>query len=305
MMPLSSSPTARNEVDPANGQFGVSEFTHWFQSFEEDVALYQQTGVASMELCERKLARETTRAWQQLAFLKETGLRVSSVQPRVHALFQDFMCPDLEMPQERLAEYRKSIDLIAKFFPNIPLVTISGRAPRSNYQLAHQTARKLYPDLADYAADQGVRIMFEPLHPILMNTDTFICSLTEAMRLVEDVDRKNFGICLDVWHVWQEPLIHQQIRKLGDRLFGVHISDWPKDEPRCPADRLLPGDGCIDLAVLFASIEASGYRGSYCLEIFSDEELSDSLWRQDGAHVIERAREGFNSSWNMRHEHSA
>jgi sugar phosphate isomerase/epimerase len=290
------------EMEFLNPPFGVSEFTHWFQSFEEDLQLYLRTGVDSIEICERKLDSKPERAREQLASLKASGLRVGSVQPRVHALFQDFMCPALESPVERLAQYRKSIDLISAFFPGVPLVTITGKAPGFNYRLAHETARRLYAELADYAADHGLRIMLEPLHPILMNTDTFICSLREASRLADAVNRENFGVCLDVWHVWDEMLIEDQIRKLGERLFGVHISDWPAAQPRCLADRLLPGDGCINLPALFGSIEASGYRGAYCLEIFSDTALDDSLWRQDGAQVIDRARQGFQRSWSRRHE---
>jgi len=282
-------------------RFGVSEFTHWFQTFEPDVRLYAQMSVDGIELCERKLAKDPDRAREQLAFLRESGLAVSSIQPRVHALFPDFMCPELLNPLERLAEYRKTIDLMSEFFPTSPLVTITGSAPRSNYQLAHQLARKSYAELADYAAGHGMRIMLEPLHPMFMNTDTFICSLNEAMGIIHAVNRENFGLLIDVWHVWQEPLIQERIQAVGDRLFGVHISDWPTNEPRCSADRLLPGDGCIDLPGLFGAIEMTGYPGVYCLEIFSDTALPDSLWREDAAQVIERGRQGFQRAWNNRH----
>jgi sugar phosphate isomerase/epimerase len=280
--------------------FGVSEFTHWFQTFEQDILLYKQAGADSIEVCERKLARDPMQSREQLAFLKSQGLPVSSVQPRVHALFQDFMCPELADPVERMREFRKTIDLFSEFFPEAPLVTIGGMAPQSNYRLAHRTARKLYSELADYAAARGMRIMYEPLHPILMNTDTFICTLKEARMLVDAVNRENFGLCLDVWHVWQEPLIEEQIQALGDWLFGVHVSDWPVEEPRCVADRLLPGDGCIPLPALLRAIEKTGYQGPYCLEIFSDPALPDSLWRQDPVQVIERGRRGFYNAWKSR-----
>jgi sugar phosphate isomerase/epimerase len=280
--------------------FGVSEFTNWLQTFEQDVSLYRQLRVDSIEVCERKLADDPAQSREQLAFLKTQPLTVSSIQPRVHALFRDFMCPDLADPVARMRQFRKTIDLFSEFFPEAPLVTIGGMAPQSNYRSAHRTARKLYSELADYAAARGTRIMFEPLHPILMNTDTFICTLKEATRLVEAVNRQNFGLCLDLWHVWQEPLIEEQIQALGDRLFGVHISDWPADEPRCAADRLLPGDGCIPMPALFRAIEKTGYRGAYCLEIFSDPALPDSLWHQDAAQVIERGRRGFYNAWKNR-----
>ena len=282
--------------------FSVSEFTTWDLSFEQDVALYRSLNLAGIEVCERKLSTDAGQAREQLAMLRESGLEITSVQPRVHALFKDAMCPELDDPAERLRRYRETIDLIAQCFPgqDIPLVAIGGNAPAYNFRLAHETARRLYPDLARYAADRGVRIMFEPLHPILMNADTFICSLDEALRLIEDVDEPAFGLMLDVWHVWQERDIGPRVRELGKMIFGVHISDWPRQQPRGLADRILPGDGLIDLPALLGAIAATGYQGAYCLEIFSAREWPDSLWWVDPAKVIEDGRRGFYKAWEAR-----
>lgn len=282
--------------------FAVSQFTTWHQTFEQDIELYHALGIECIEVCERKLSTDRAKARDQLAALRDMGLRVSSVQPRVHALFQDGMCPDLSDPDERAGRYRATIDLIADAFPGecIPLVTISGNAPGYNFRVAHQTARRIYPDLADYAADRGLRIMFEPLSPILMNADSFICNLDDAMKLIEDVGRDNFGLMLDVWHLWSERDIAQRIEVAGDRIFGVHVCDWPRDEPRHVGDRVLPGDGRIDLPTMLGAIERAGYAGAYCLEIFSIDALPDSLWRADPADVVRRGRDGFNRAWEQR-----
>ncbi|HEY8668920.1 MAG TPA: sugar phosphate isomerase/epimerase family protein [Tepidisphaeraceae bacterium] len=289
-------------------EFSVSEFTTWHQSFEEDVALYRELGVDGIEVCERKLSDDPGRAREQLQELKRMGqggqgrLKVTSVQPRVHALFCDFMCPDVQEPEARLARYRQSIDLFSPVFAgeNLPMVTIGGNAPGSNFRLAHETARALYPKLADYAAERGMRIMFEPLNPILMNNDTFICTLDDAMRLIDDVGRDNFGLMLDLWHIFREPNIAERIANLGDRIFAVHISDYPKEEVRHPADRLIPGTGVIDLPKLLGAIERTGYRGAYCLEIFSADHLAGSLWQADAREVIVQSREGFRRAWDAR-----
>lgn len=282
--------------------FAVSQFTTWHQTFEQDIELYHALGVECIEVCERKLSTDPGKARDQLAALRDKGLRVSSVQPRVHALFQDSMCPDLLDPDERANRYRATIDLIADAFPGecIPLVAISGNAPGYNFRLAHQTARRIYPDLADYAADRGLRVMFEPLSPILMNADSFVCGLDDAMRLIDDVDRENFGLMLDVWHLWWERSIAQRITDVGDRIFGVHVCDWPHNEPRHVGDRVLPGDGVIDLPSMLGAIEDTGYTGAYCLEIFSIDALPDSLWRAEPAGVIRRGRDGFNKAWEQR-----
>lgn len=282
--------------------FSVSQFTTWHQSHEQDVDLYKQLEVGGIEICERKLSLDSGKAREQLAMVKDSGLCVTSVQPRVHALFKDFMCPDLEDSDERMDRFCQSIDLFSDCFPSqdLPLVSISGAAPDLNFQAAHATARRIYPPLADYAADRGLRIMYEPLSPVLMNTDTITCNLWEAVQLVEDVNRPNFGLMLDIWHIWREPQIHERIASLGSMIFGVHISDWPDGEPRHPGDRRNCGDGIIDLPHMCGAIEKSGYRGAYCLEIFSVDELPDSLWQADPAQIIQRGRRGFECAWEAR-----
>lgn len=104
----------------------------------------------------------------------------------------------------------------------------------------------------------------------------------------------------DVWHIWREPNIAERVAGLGDRVLGVHVCDWAPEEPRGFMDRLLPGRGAIDLPALLGAIERTGYRGAYCLEIFSAEDLPDSLWREDPAEVVRRGRAGSGQAWAAR-----
>lgn len=284
--------------------FSVSQYTTYPLSFEQDIRLYAALGVHGIELCEEKLSPDAGRRHEQIAMLKESGLRVTSVQPAMLSVFPHTL--DLGRapsdPAQRRVHYRRTIDLVAENFPgeSVPLVAGGGIAPNQNFREAHRIAREHYRELADYAGDRGVRLMFEPLSPNHMNLFTFISNLTEALALIEDVCRPNFGLCLDVWHVWREPGMAQRLAKLPDIIHAVHLCDWPAGEPRCLADRVLPGDGLIDFPSLLAGIEATGYRGAYCLEIFSDTSLEDSLWTTDPRLVVERGRAGFLKSWNRR-----
>jgi sugar phosphate isomerase/epimerase len=282
-----------------NPLFAVSEFTTWHQTFEEDVALYLELGVDAIEVCERKLSKDLAKARDQLAHLKETKLIICSIQPRVHALFPDSMSPEPTDAEERVEAFTRSVDLFAEFFPNTPVVAISGNAPNYNYRYAHETARKLYPHLANHAASKNMRIAFEPLSVVLMNNDSFISTLDEAVTLVQDIDHSNFGLLIDVWHVWREPIIEERLAKL-ETIFAVHLCDWPKGEPRAVADRAIPGEGMIDLPGLFAAIEKTGFNGAYALELFSADHLPDSLWRQDPKIVIEKSRKNFYKAWEER-----
>jgi len=130
-----------------------------------------------------------------------------------------------------------------------------------------------------------VRLAYEPLNPVLFNTDTALWGLDQALELVERVDHPALGLCVDTWNIFQTPDLHQVIQKSGERIFLVQVSDWHR--PRSGADRISLGDGSIDNAAIVKSVRDAGYRGPYVLEIFSGESLSGSIWRADLDVVIE------------------
>lgn len=274
--------------------FGVSQYTTWTQSFEQDLGLFQAAGIAHIEVCEAKL--DPADPGPQLQQLVESGLRVVSVQPALHSLFPDFPRPEPKLPSERMAKLRRSIELFGRHFPGVTLVTISGAAPQGNYYEAYRTAVAEYKAVTKIAADHGVRLALEPLNPILMNVDTFLCSLAHAGRVIEGVDHPQFGLFVDVWHVWEEADVVAMIQKYSDRIFGVHVNDWR--DPRAIGDRYLPGEGKIPLVALLQAIRNSGYTGVYTLEIFSELHLSGSLW-QDPQRTVVEGKKNFTKIWEQ------
>ena len=272
--------------------FGVSQYTTWPQTFEQDLQLYRDAGVEWVEVCEAKLAAADPHP--QLALLKDSGLKVSSVQPRLHSLFPDFPRPQPAAPRERMRRFGETIRLFGRYFPGTTLVTITGAAPGGDYDAAYREAVKEYREVAAIAADHGVRVALEPLNPILMNVDTFICSLAHAGRIIEAVDLPSFGIFLDVWHFWEEAGAAQKIEKFGGKIFGVHVNDWRT--PRAFGDRHLPGEGEIPLVELIRAIRKTGYAGAYTLEIFSELHLGGSLWANPRRTVVQ-GQKAFQKIW--------
>jgi len=274
--------------------FGVSQYTTGPQTFAQDLELFHAAGVDTIEVCEGKL--DTANPDPQLQQIKEMGLHVSSVQPRLHSLFPDAPRPEPKSPRERMALLRKTIELFGRHFPGTTLVTIPGAAPDGDYALAYRTAAQEYKEVAQAAADHGVRLALEPLNPILMNVDTFLCSLAQAGRVIESVDHPQFGLFLDVWHFWEEADAPALIQKYGGKIFGVHINDWRT--PRAFGDRYLPGDGVIPLVPLLKAIRQTGYTGTYTLEIFSETRLDGSLWADPRRTVIE-GKKAFAKIWEQ------
>ena len=172
-----------------------------------------------------------------------------------------------------------------------PFVVITGAAPRGDCDLVFRTLLEGLPTLADHAAGLGMRLAFEPLNPVLFNTDTSIWGLDAALDLIECIDHPNLGVCLDSWNVFQTPNLLETIERARGKIFVVQLSDWQR--PRANADRRNIGEGIIPTADIIAAARRAGYDGAYVLEIFSEESLPDSLWRGDIASHLRRNASAF------------
>jgi sugar phosphate isomerase/epimerase len=273
-------------------RFGVSQFTTSPWSFEQDVESYAKLGVDAIEVCEFKLDEE--RFAQQLALIEDRGLAISSVQPAIRTLFPSRTQPEPEDLYERTSLFRRAIERMGRFARGIPFVTNTGPPPAGNVQKVMEVAAREYRMLADFARVCGASIALEPLNPVLMNVESAIWTLEQAMRIVSAVDRDNFGICVDTWNIWQNAGVVEAIKACSDRIFVVHVSDWRT--PQSFADRRVAGQGESPLPMLIRAIHESGYRGAYVLEIFSDE-VPDSLWEADLSAVVEDSRIGLERAW--------
>ncbi len=264
-------------------RFGISQFTTTPWPFERDLIEYPRAGAGWIEICEFKLDRADYAP--QLEAVVSAGLRISSVQPTVHAVYPDSLAPAPLDPYVRVRHFERSMERIAPYVPGgTPFVVISGAAPNGDNARVYATLLEVLPQLADRAAHLGVRLAFEPLNPVLFHTDTAIWGLDAALELVQRIDHNQLGICLDTWNIFQTPDLLATIERAREKIFVVQISDWQR--PRSNADRRSLGEGTIPTRELLAAAERAGYEGPYVLEIFSEESLPDSLWTGDiGAHL--------------------
>lgn len=277
-------------------QFAVSEFTTQPWSFEQDVEAYPGLGVAAMEVCEAKLQPE--RVAEQLAEVGRHGLRISSVQPAVRTLFPSQTQPEPQEVPERMAHFRQTIERCTGATQGatqgVPFVTNTGIPPDGNMQHVLDVAADEYRKLADFAREHGVRVCLEPLNPTIMNVESTIWTLHQALEVVRAVDRENFGICLDLWNVFQNANVEDEIRTCGDHIFLVQLADYRT--PRSYQDRHIPGQGEIPLPRLLRAIHESAYRGPYVVEIFSSG-VPNALWQQDLKRVVADSRAGLDAAW--------
>ena len=110
--------------------------------------------------------------------------------------------------------------------------------------------------LADFAAERGVKLAFEP------EPGMFLDTMDKFAELHGRVNRANFGLTLDVGHLvcqGEEP-VSEQLAKWKEWLWNVHIEDM---EPGVH-DHLMFGEGSVDFADVFAGLRRAGYnRGVY------------------------------------------
>jgi sugar phosphate isomerase/epimerase len=274
-------------------QFGFSEYCTPMWSLEEDLQHFRAAGATCFELSEAKM--EHQRMEEQLALIRESGLHVSTVQPAVESFFDVKLSATKVTLEANRESLHNSVEFLGKSRIADRFNTISGVLPDYSWAEALPYFAKEYRELCRRAADYEIKVMIEPLHPIYCGLDSMISTFSEAAQLVDAVGADNLGFTFDVWHVWQQATVYEDIFKHADRIWAVHISDWKPI--RCAVDRHIPGDGQIPLGKLMRTLEAAGYDNGYLVEFFSDRLLPDSLWRQDMDHVLRLCKMGFDKAW--------
>ena len=94
-----------------------------------------------------------------------------------------------------------------------------------------------------------------------------------------------------------------ELRSYGGIIRTVHLCDRPA-VVRSWCDRVLPGDGIVDLAAVLKALMDVGYDGWFEFEILSDdgtcmEVFPDSLWRLNPVELIREGRLRFLSAWQQ------
>ena len=270
----------------------ISEFTTMPWPFARDVETYARLGFDGIELCEEKLDAGDCAA--QVALIHEAGLVISSVQPKVRTFLASRMQSEPRDPDERFACFAQSIERIAPHTPGAIFVANTGAPDDGNLAKAERFATNQLRRLADIAERHDIRIALEPLNPAIVNVETAIWTIDQALEIVEVTGSDRIGICLDLWNVWQQADLESAIARAGSRIFALQVSDWRT--PRSFADRLVPGDGVIPLGPLLHQIYNAGYHGVCAIEIFS-KDVPDSLWEGDLVALLQRSRAGLRAAW--------
>jgi sugar phosphate isomerase/epimerase len=249
-------------------RLSISQITTVTQSFAEDLDAYRAAGADGIGIWEMKLAEDS------LERFRGSGLGAAAAVPAVPSILPLPLMEGPEDPGERVEAIRSGIRLLAAFEPECVLF-LTG--PGHDRRAILEGIRAV----ADEGREQGVRVVLEPIQREFLHLWSTVGSLGEAAALVDEAGVE-VGLMYDAWHLWREPL--SEIERYRDRIGGVHLADW-REPTRSTNDRVLPGDGVIDFVPILDVLRWDGF---YDLEIFSDAELSESLWQEEPRSLARR-----------------
>ncbi len=164
--------------------------------------------------------------------------------------------------------------------------------------------RKIYVErfraCADILARSHVRLGLEflgPLHIRKAFPYEFIWRMNEMLEFAKECG-PNVGLLVDSWHWYHAGATTKDILAAGrDRIVHVQINDSAKLPPEQVRDneRLLPGEGVIDLIGFLGALKETGYNDALSVEVFGRglKEMPPAegarLGYQYGSKVLEKA----------------
>ncbi|MBK8505423.1 MAG: sugar phosphate isomerase/epimerase [Saprospiraceae bacterium] len=173
--------------------------------------------------------------------------------------------------QRAIDHNRKLIDEAAEI--NAPLlVLVCGADPQQSLTTSRDQIRAGIEAILPHARANNVRLAIEPLHPMYADTRSAINTLAQANDMAEKVADDHVGIAVDVYHLWWDSDLQNQIQRCGEEgnLLAFHICDWKYPTEDMLNDRGLMGEGCIPVKEISSWVKTAGFTGWIEVEIFSN-----------------------------------
>ncbi|MFO1247259.1 MAG: sugar phosphate isomerase/epimerase family protein [Alphaproteobacteria bacterium] len=218
------------------------------------------------------------------AGLKEAAAMVRANGLRVTGLCRGGMFPAADVAGRAAAidDNKRAIDEACALGADCLVLVVGGLAQGSkDIAAARQMVLDGIAAILDYARANEMPLAIEPLHPMYAADRACINTLEQALDVCDALG-EGLGVAVDVYHVWWDPKLAQQIARAGRRILAHHICDWLVPTRDLLLDRGMMGDGVIDLRSIRRMVEAAGFHGPQEVEIFS----SENWWKRPGDEVI-------------------
>ena len=211
--------------------------------------------------------------------VRKTGERLRDLGLQIVSLCRGGFFPSVEKSkwQSAIADNKRIIDEAVALGTDM-IVLVCGAEPRQSLSDSRQQILEAIQTLLPHAESAKVRLAIEPLHPMYADTRSAINTLSQANDMAEQINSPWVGVAVDVYHLWWDPQLQQEIRRCGKNgnLLAFHICDWNVPTTDLLNDRGLMGEGCIPVRGIRGWVEEAGFAGFKEVEIFSS-----TFWKQD------------------------
>jgi sugar phosphate isomerase/epimerase len=214
------------------------------------------------------------------ALLAETMLRPSYANLPVNATRAD---------DESFQKGMETLDDQVKFAAAIGcrrMMVVMPPATQTPKDELRQTLKKRFETIGAVLSRHDVRCGFEflgPLHFRQRAPHEFIWRMNEMVDFAKECG-PSYGVVLDVWHWHHSGATLDDIRRAGNsRIVLIHLSDAAKQAPEDVRDnqRLMAGEGVIDLIGIFRTLREMGWEGSVSPEPLG--RIPKEMSAEDGA----------------------
>ena len=180
--------------------------------------------------------------------------------------------PNSEIRQQTLEYFQALIDLCADLDGKV--MVIGSPQQRSvqedwDFDQTWEHARETFYQSAIYAESKDVTLCMEPLSD---NQTNFINTPAEAVKLIEQIDKPNFRLILDVCSTSNQGLdMPTEIRQFSGYLAHFHTND---------NNLYLPGSGNVDYPPIIEALKEVEFDGYLSTEVFKFEPDPETIARQ-------------------------
>jgi len=149
------------------------------------------------------------------------------------------------------------------------VVLVCGAKPELSISENRRHITEGIASLIEYAAKVGVMLAIEPLHPMYADCRSAVNTIGQCNDMIDQLGDEWVGIAADVYHIWWDPQLEQEVKRAGKRIIAFHVCDWMTPTADMLNDRGLMGEGCIDNRGIRELVESTGFNGAIEVEVFS------------------------------------
>ena len=291
--------TADGSVMTATPKYSLCELAFPDTTIEEDIEIAVASGATGLSIDESKLGDRSPA--DVAAALDAAGLRAAACIPAVMSFLPGEQINGPDSVAERVALMCEGVRRLAELQPT-SILCLTGPAGSFPAAEARRRAAEALHELAAAADSAGVPLSFESFRHSDPQNYSIIFGLEDAVAFLAEAGLPDVPLCYDIWHLWDSsPRILELTRELAPRINVVQLNDY-REPTRSWNDRVLPGDGVVNLPAIIAALREGGFGSWFDLEVFSDDgrwgqDFPDSVWKLPWQEQARRGHEGLMRAW--------